>query len=126
MRGTRQRWGVVVAGLLLAAFVGCSGGREKEDNAESVKVSYKLRARLTGHEESVMGVAISPDGKLAVSGGDKALHIWSIPEATELRKIPVIPAEEDAASTGPVAFFPDGKKVATVALRSSRERVRIF
>ena len=126
MKGASQRLAVVVAGLLFAGFAGCSGSGGKDDAADPfkpppsdapfppVRTSFKVRARLQIPPAVAPRVAISPDGKLAVSSGDKALHFWSIPEAREVRTLEVLPAADETGRTGQVLFSPDGKWVATV------------
>src|SRR5262249_23141456 len=118
MKGAPQWLAVVVAGLLLAGLVGCSGsgGKDGEDSFKPppssgaplppVRTKFKLRARLKGHQHPPQGVAISPDGKLAVSAGDRALHVWSIPEAKELRTIAVAPKDPPHGGTFNALFFP--------------------
>ncbi len=59
------------------------------------------------HPEWIWGVAVSPDGTLAASGGgDRLIKIWSVPSGVEVRTITGHP--------GPVrgvAFSPDGALV---------------
>src|SRR5262249_31868652 len=89
--------------------------------------SFKLRARLKGHERTPQSVAISPDGKFAVSAGDKALRVWSIAEAREVRTIQVVPAQAKRGLTAQVRFFPDGKRLATLnSVHFTEKRIRFF
>jgi WD40 repeat protein len=60
--------------------------------------------RLTGHSASVVAVAFSPDGRLAVSGAvDSSLLLWDVEAGVALRRY--------VGFTKPivdVAFVPDG------------------
>src|SRR6476659_3912265 len=130
MRGIGQRWGVVVAGLLLAGLAGCSGsGKDDGDpfkpplssdtTLPAIRKSFKLRGSLTKEEKTPLGLAaITSDGKTAVLVGDRDLHFWNISERKEFRKILVVPPREEG-STGPVFFFPDEKQLA-VAIWGAR------
>src|SRR5262249_38279897 len=63
--------------------------------------------RCTGHTESVVSVAISPDGKYILSGSkDKSLRLWSATTGEQLVKL------DGPAPLLAVAFSPDGKHVA--------------
>jgi len=47
------------------------------------------RRSLTGHTKPVTSVAVSPDGRLAVSGGkDKTLLLWNLETGQELHRLP--------------------------------------
>jgi hypothetical protein len=61
--------------------------------------------RLTGHTDAVWCVALSPDGRRAVSGGkDRSLRLWEVETGHEVRVLPIQAQEVRAA-----AFAPDGK-----------------
>eukprot|EP00668_Euglena_longa_P034756 GGOE01044621.1.p1 GENE.GGOE01044621.1~~GGOE01044621.1.p1 ORF type:complete len:466 (-),score=138.59 GGOE01044621.1:20-1378(-) len=53
--------------------------------AESVKASHRV---LTGHQQAVVGVCMTPDGRMAVSAAE-SVRIWRLEEHT--------PEQEDAA-----------------------------
>jgi WD40 repeat protein len=77
--------------------------------------------RFLGHDKPLACVAVSPDGRLAVSGpaysrsekgetlrlsGDYSLRIWDVATGRELRRLP-----ERSLATYAVAFSPDGRHV---------------
>src|SRR5262245_51804070 len=117
MMFTSQRLSVVFGALLLAALVGYSGlgdisSGDQAGPGEAVRFSYRLRARVNAQGEIIRDVAISPDGKIAVTAGDTALCVWSLAEGKTLRKLQVLPVQSEGR-TGGILFFPDGMQVAT-------------
>eukprot|EP00741_Cyanophora_paradoxa_P018576 tig00021070_g17934.t1 len=68
--------------------------------------SVTLNPALWGHEDRVRAVAITRDGKRAVSGGDdKTLRVWDLESGAELRCL--VGLEYMVTS---VAISPDGKR----------------
>lgn len=64
----------------------------------------ELLRTLEGHSRSVNGVAISPDGRLAVSASaDKTLKVWDLTTGRALRTL-----EGHASSVNAVAISPSG------------------
>ena len=64
--------------------------------------------RISGHRGGIWSVAISPDGRHAVSGSmDGTVRIWNLHSGAEIRRIE---AHKDFA-TKAVAFLPDGRRV---------------
>lgn len=62
-----------------------------------------------GHNDSVLSVAFSPDGKWLASGSsDRTVKLWEITTNTLIRTLP-----EHAGSVSSVAFSPDGKLLAS-------------
>jgi WD40 repeat protein len=65
-----------------------------------------------------MGVALSPDGKQALSGGlDKTLRLWDVETGKELRQF-----EGHSGNVHGVAFSPDGR----FALSGDDHNVRLW
>jgi len=60
-------------------------------------------------------VAVSPDGKLAVSTGyDQTLRFWSVPDGKLIRTIHAAKPRSDSGCTGSPHFSADGKTVAAL------------
>jgi WD40 repeat protein len=87
--------------------------RRAEQVVEKLTARLQLR-RLEGHTNGVVTVALSPDGKVALSGPvcytstDSAARLWDVESGKELRRL--------QGHTGGVycaAFFPDGKRAVT-------------
>mgnify|MGYP001107025927 CR=1 FL=1 len=65
---------------------------------------------LLAHPGRVNSLALSPDGKRAVTGGyDKTAKVWDIATGKELFAL----SEEHEAEVNCVAFSPDGKQIAS-------------
>ncbi len=63
--------------------------------------------RLTGHADAVRAVAVSPDGRRAVTGGDdRTVRLWDLPSGREVQRL----ARHKAGVTG-VAISADGKLI---------------
>jgi serine/threonine protein kinase len=63
--------------------------------------------RLKGHTDVVWGVAFSPDGSQALSGGeDNTLRLWDLATGKEVRRF-----EGHTSVVNCVAFSPDGSQV---------------
>jgi WD40 repeat protein len=61
---------------------------------------------LRGHDSGVYAVAVTPDGKRAVSGSsDSTLRVWDLGTGQELRKL-----EGHGGGVTAVALMPDGKR----------------
>jgi WD40 repeat protein len=61
--------------------------------------------RFVGHTSVVWCVALSPDGRYALSGGYDATRLWDLQTGLEIRSYP--------GSVHSVAFFPDGREFLT-------------
>lgn len=65
--------------------------------------------RLTGHSQEVKGIAFSPDGRHAVSGGvDNKLLLWDLKEGKQIQSF-----NGHSKQVWGVAFHPNGKQVAS-------------
>ena len=61
---------------------------------------------LKGHTRSVLSVAVTPDGKKAVSGSwDNALKVWDLESGREVQTL-----QGHTLSVNAVAVTPDGKR----------------
>jgi WD40 repeat protein/predicted Ser/Thr protein kinase len=70
-------------------------------------ISDQSERTLHGHEELIMCVALSPDGKRITSGSfDKTIKVWDVASGRELRTL-----RGHESAVGPVAFSPDGSRI---------------
>jgi WD40 repeat protein len=70
-----------------------------------VKVSEAHR--FEGHRGAITAVAVSPDGRLALSGGrDGKVHLWDLAARKERQCLTT-----HAKPVGRVLFFPDGRRI---------------
>jgi len=66
---------------------------------------------LEGHKDWVNAVAVTPDGRRAVSGsGDRALRLWDLESGQTIRVLEVLMGEVSA-----VAATPDGRYVVSLS-----------
>src|SRR5262249_19089529 len=71
-------------------------------------------APFAGHGASVLSLAFSPDGRLALSGcGDNFVRLWEVPSGKELRRF-----EAHTAPVYALAFSADGRQ----AISSGQDR----
>ncbi|MEA5471283.1 hypothetical protein [Spirulina sp. 06S082] len=100
-------------GLQSPALIYCSQGK-----TQSPYCNFSLLHSLDGHP-TTSAIAISPDGKILVSGGrDKAIKVWDI-ETGELKRT----LQSDSGEIESLAIAPDGK---TVVSGSGDRMVRIW
>jgi WD40 repeat protein/serine/threonine protein kinase len=77
-------------------------------------------AQLSGHKGTVTSLAISSDGRVALTGSrDKTARLWDIADPKSPRPLSVLPGHADAINA--VAFSPNGKWAATAGGNSDYE-----
>ncbi len=64
--------------------------------------------QFVGHTDAVNNLAVSPDGRYLLSGGDTTARLWNIATGQEIRRF-----VGHTTQVSSVAFFPDGKHVLT-------------
>lgn len=66
---------------------------------------------LTGHTNSVVSVAISPDGQMLVSGsGDSTIKVWNLSTGKEMRTL-----IGHTDGVGSVVISPDGQTLVSAS-----------
>ena len=106
-RPTRRRWLLVTAGLGLGVL---GGGllAVRRWLPPSVPLATEVH-RFEGHAGSVQSVAISPNGRFILSGGDdRTMRLWSVETGEELRRF-----DDHEGWVSAVAFSPDGSRAAS-------------
>jgi WD40 repeat protein len=74
----------------------------------------------------VTGVAVSPDGKLAVAASmDRTLRFWSVPDGKLIRTIHAARPRSDSGWIGQPYFSSDGKTVAALVRTSKEKSVKL-
>lgn len=92
------------------------------DNAVAVidADAGKELAQLHGHQDIVTSIAISPDGRTALTGSrDKTARLWDIANPRSPQNLSVLQSHADAVNA--VAFSPDGRWAATAGGNSDYE-----
>jgi serine/threonine protein kinase len=87
--------------------------------------------RFKGHTDRVLSVAVSPDGRFALSGSaDRTVRLWDLETGTERRRL-----EGHTDSVTSVAFTPDGQHFLSAAadntlrlwdMETGREQARFW
>lgn len=98
---------------------------EEPDPTKSGLFTAKLVARAE-LPEVPLSLALSPDGKTAVTGGDRFLRFWSLPDAKPVKQIPAARAESKEGKVCSVAYFPDGKRVMAFVADDDQSRLGIW
>jgi RNA polymerase sigma factor (sigma-70 family) len=77
----------------------------------------KKLCQLTGHQDSVLSVVFSCDGRTLVSGSaDRTIRFWDVTSGKELRRIRGLDH-----GVGKVAISPDGKRLASIGYQDERD-----
>jgi WD40 repeat protein len=83
-------WGramALVPGHGATALIGCEDGALRWVDVEDQR---ELRAVPAAHDGPIMAVGVSPDGKLAVTGGmDRMIRVWDAVEGKVLEELPL-------------------------------------
>lgn len=106
-RPTRRRWLLATAGLGLGVL---GGGLlvARRWLLPGVPLAAEVRC-FRGHSGSVQSVAISPDGKFVLSGGDdRTMRLWSVETGEEVRRF-----DGHEGWVSAVAFSPGGSGAAS-------------
>lgn len=86
------------------------GGKQSKDGRKGTvtKTSYKgaLEATVSGHKDSVLCCAFSPDGKLlATCSSDRSVVLWDVPSFKRKYRLENEHSHTDAVTA--ISFSPD-------------------
>jgi len=107
----RRAMSLVVGLLGVVAFIAVCTllSMRFSERQESAPIDTNELSRFTKHQDAVRCVAISPDGRWAVSGSDEKLaRVWDVQTLAERGQL-----SGHAGAVTAVAISPDGKKIAT-------------
>ena len=100
--------GDIIEALMLALELEV-GSREQRDLLTRLGTATAPTAELSGHSDSVDGIAVSPDGELiATASDDKTARLWNRRTGTLLRVL-----EGHERRLGRIAFSPTGDRLVT-------------
>ena len=100
--GRRQ----LTSGPVNITFVGWKSGPDLDLHLWNIESGVEVR-RFSGHRGGIMSLAISPDGRHAVSGSmDGTAHVWNLDTGIEVRRF-----EGHLGHVTAVEFLPDSRRV---------------
>jgi WD40 repeat protein/serine/threonine protein kinase len=98
--------GDITAPVIMAVTV------ERPVQGEKIGEQVDEVRRFEGHTNGVFGVALSPDGRHALSGGgDGTVLLWEVATGREVRRF-----SGDNGAVDGVAFSPDGRQALTASI----------
>src|SRR5262249_31314075 len=107
----RARGGTVQREAFIAAFADLVKEFRLGDGPPAAPIAS---GPFAGHSEPILAIAISADGKSALSGSeDRTVRLWEVSSGRELRRF-----EGHQAAVSGVAFAPDGRR----AMSGSHDR----
>ena len=99
-----------------------NSGKDEAFLGQPLKITLakvSLANTLQGHENSVLSVAISPDGKtIASSGGDRTIKLWNLATGKQISSL-----DGHSQQVNVVAISPDGK---TLVSGSDDDTIKIW
>ena len=83
--------------------------------------SRKLLCSLEDHRNAVRALAVTPDGRMLISGGaDGTIRLWDLAGGNLLATLQILPAEKDGDEpTDWIAYAPDGRFCCSPGARES-------
>ena len=101
-----------IEGLMKQISVDKNRPRLRPMTASFTSPGGPLIRTLEGHASSVWAVALTPDGRRALSGsGDKTLKVWDLESGREMRTL-----EGHAGGVRAVALTPDGRRAVSASI----------
>lgn len=86
------------------------------------KIHVYLTRTLTGHAGKIKSLAISPDGKILVSGcTDKTIQVWDLKSGKAIRTL-----SENIGEVSSVAISPDGNFLAVGSCEHPKGNVKVW
>ncbi|MFM9014391.1 MAG: hypothetical protein ACKORK_12695 [Gemmatimonadota bacterium] len=92
-----------------------AGSRDKSVRIWETQRYTEIR-RLTGHDDAVVALAVSADGRLLASASDSTIRIWDVESGTSLQVMRGHTAQVYGVAFSPEGFLASGAQDATVRL----------